>query len=110
MIVEKKTLVDQLTHFRKDFGLPNKMRAMILRHPELFYLSLKGLRNTVMLVEVFDNKGVLLEKDGTLVIKEKFMQLVWEGKKIKRENKKQRIYVNNLGKYDDGDNEEPNDR
>ncbi|KAK0592246.1 hypothetical protein LWI29_015722 [Acer saccharum] len=62
-----------------------------------------------MLVEVFDDKGALLEKDRTLVIKEKLMQLVQEGKKIRRENKKQRIYGNNLGKYDDGDNEEPND-
>ncbi|KAI9156326.1 hypothetical protein LWI28_004407 [Acer negundo] len=109
MMVEKKTLVDHLTHFRKDFRLPNKMRAMILRHPELFYVSLKGLRNTVMLVEAFDDKGVLLEKDGTLVIKEKLLQLVREGKRIRRENKKQRFYGNNLGKHDDGDNEEPND-
>ncbi|KAK1571392.1 hypothetical protein Q3G72_016151 [Acer saccharum] len=62
-----------------------------------------------MLVEVFDDKGALLEKDGTLVIKEKLMQLVQEGKRIRRENKKQRIYGNNLGKNDDGDNEEPND-
>ncbi|KAH7511535.1 hypothetical protein ACOSP7_032228 [Xanthoceras sorbifolium] len=109
MMVEKRTLVDHLTHFRKDFGLPNKLRALILRHPELFYVSLKGLRNSVMLVEAFDDKGVLLEKDETLVIKEKLMQLVREGKRIRRENRKQKIYGNNLGEYDDGGNEEPND-
>ncbi|KAJ0013294.1 hypothetical protein Pint_20143 [Pistacia integerrima] len=57
MMVEKRTLIDHLTHFRKEFGLPNKLRSMILRHPELFYVSLKGLRNSLMLVEYFDDKG-----------------------------------------------------
>ncbi|XWS09271.1 hypothetical protein CRYUN_Cryun40dG0071600 [Craigia yunnanensis] len=32
MMVEKRTLIDHLTHFRKEFGLPNKLRAMIVRH------------------------------------------------------------------------------
>ena len=36
MMVDKRTLIDYLTHFRKEFGLPNKLRAMIVRHPELF--------------------------------------------------------------------------
>uniref|UniRef100_M4FBY3 PORR domain-containing protein n=1 Tax=Brassica campestris TaxID=3711 RepID=M4FBY3_BRACM len=35
---EKRTLIDHLTHFRKEFALPNKLRALIVRHPELFYL------------------------------------------------------------------------
>ncbi|OMO71084.1 putative Zinc finger, Rad18-type [Corchorus capsularis] len=63
MMVEKRMLIDHLTHFRKEFGLPNKLRAMIVRHPELFYVSLKGLRDSVFLVEGFDDKGRLLEKD-----------------------------------------------
>ncbi|KAJ1401477.1 Plant organelle RNA recognition domain [Sesbania bispinosa] len=37
MTIEKRTLLDHLTHFRKEFGLPNKLRGMVVRHPELFY-------------------------------------------------------------------------
>lgn len=92
LMVEKRTLIDHLTHFRKEFGLSNKLRAMILRHPELFYVSPKGIRDSVMLVEGFDEKGVLLEKDETLVIKEKLMELIKEGKKMRRERRKQNIY------------------
>jgi hypothetical protein len=41
MTVEKRTLVDHLTHFRGDFGLPNRLHALLVRHPELFYVSIK---------------------------------------------------------------------
>ncbi|PPD78499.1 hypothetical protein GOBAR_DD24572 [Gossypium barbadense] len=94
MMVEKRTLIDHLTHFRKDFGLPNKLRAMIVRHPELFYVSLKGMRDSVFLVEGFDDKGVLLEKDESLVIRDQLMALVAEGKRIRREKRKARINGN----------------
>lgn len=94
MMVEKRTLIDHLTHFRKDFGLSNNLRAMILRHPELFYVSPKGIRNSVQLVEEFDEKGVLLKRDETLLIKEKLMELVREGKKMRRERRKQSIFGN----------------
>ncbi|XP_019168471.1 PREDICTED: protein ROOT PRIMORDIUM DEFECTIVE 1 [Ipomoea nil] len=87
MMVEKRTLVDHLTHFRKDFGLSNQLRAMLVRHPELFYVSLKGLRHSVFLVEGYDD-GRLKEKDELLVIKDKFMQLVREGKQLRREKRK----------------------
>ncbi|XP_044483421.1 protein WHAT'S THIS FACTOR 1 homolog, chloroplastic [Mangifera indica] len=100
MMVEKRTLIDHLTHFRKEFGLPNKLRALILRHPELFYVSLKGLRNSVLLVECFDDKGVLLEKDETLVIKEQLMELIREGKRMRRERRKNRIYGNYIDQND----------
>lgn len=99
MTVEKRTLIDHLTHFRKEFGLPNKLRAMIVRHPELFYVSLKGLRDYVLLVEGFDEKGRLLEKDKSLEIREKLMELVREGKRTRRERR--RAYKYNI---DNGDN------
>lgn len=87
MAVEKRTLVDHLTHFRKEFGLPNKLRGMIVRHPDMFYVSLKGQRDSVFLVEGYDDMGVLLEKDEILVIKDKLMELVWEGKRMRREKR-----------------------
>lgn len=88
MMVEKRTLVDHLTHFRKDFGLPNKLRGLLVRHPELFYVSLKGQRDSVFLVEGYDDKGVLLERDATTVTKELLLDLVNEGKRMRRERRR----------------------
>ncbi|GAV59522.1 PORR domain-containing protein [Cephalotus follicularis] len=102
MMVEKRTLMDHLTHFRKEFGLPNKSRAMIVRHPELFYLSLKGLRDSVFLGEAFDEKGALLEKDETMVIKDQWFKLVREGKNIRREKRKISINKDNIVDHDVG--------
>lgn len=85
MMVEKRTLVDHLTHFRKEFGLPNKLRAMLLRHPELFYVSLKGQRDSVFLVEGYDDKGTLLKKDESSIIKDLLLDLVKKGKWMRRE-------------------------
>lgn len=87
MTVEKRTLVDHLTHFRKEFGLSNKLRGMLVRHPELFYISLKGQRDSVFLVEGYSDKGRLLEKDDIMVIKDEMMKLVLQGKRLRRKEK-----------------------
>ncbi|KAL1353141.1 hypothetical protein HN51_017063 [Arachis hypogaea] len=91
MMIEKSTLIDHLTHFRKEFGLPNKLRAMIIRHPELFYVSLKGQRHSVFLVEGFGEKGELLEKDEILFLRNKWRDLVRESKRMRREGRRGRI-------------------
>lgn len=101
MTVEKRSLIDHLTHFRKEFGLPNKLRGMIVRHPELFYVSVKGLRDSVFLVECFDEKGMLSEKDETLAIKDRLMELVREAKRMRRERRKGNMYNNDTGDSDD---------
>ncbi|KAK4752406.1 hypothetical protein SAY87_021204 [Trapa incisa] len=88
MTVERRTLIDHLTHFRKDFGLPNKLRSMIIRHPELFYVSVKGQRDSVFLVEGFNDKGELLEREESLVIKHQLLELVREGKRFRREKRR----------------------
>nr|XP_043612229.1 protein WHAT'S THIS FACTOR 1, chloroplastic [Erigeron canadensis] len=87
MMVEKRTLVDHLTHFRKEFGLSNQLRAMLLRHPELFYVSLKGQRDSVFLVEGYDDKGTLLKKDESSIIKDLLLDMVKEGKWMRRERR-----------------------
>ncbi|TMW89632.1 hypothetical protein EJD97_016869 [Solanum chilense] len=87
MMVEKRTLVDHLTHFRKEFGLPNRLRAMLIRHPELFYVSKKGQRDSVFLVEGYDDRGKLLERDEMLVMKDHLMELVRKGKQMRRETR-----------------------
>ncbi|KAL1545255.1 protein WHAT'S THIS FACTOR 1, chloroplastic [Salvia divinorum] len=84
MTMEKRTLVDHLTHFRKEFGLSNKVRGMLVRHPELFYISLKGHRDSVFLVEGYSDKGRLLEKNDIMVIKDEMMKLVLQGKRLRR--------------------------
>jgi hypothetical protein len=103
MTVEKRTLIDHLTHFRKEFGLSNKLRGMIIRHPELFYVSLKGLRDSVFLVEGFDENGKLLENDRTSVIKDQLMKLVSEAKRLRRERRKRGKYGNDTGDSNDVD-------
>lgn len=91
MTTEKRSLVDHLTHFRKEFGLSNQLRGMLVRHPELFYVSLKGQRDSVFLVEGYSDKGRLLEKDGLLVIKDEMMKLVMQGKMLRREGRKEHV-------------------
>ncbi|XP_074306862.1 protein WHAT'S THIS FACTOR 1 homolog, chloroplastic [Silene latifolia] len=87
MTTEKRTLIDHLTHFRKDFGLPNKLRGMLFRHPELFYVCLKGQRHSVFLVEAYDDNGDLIQHEEPLAMKEQLLALVREGKRIRREKK-----------------------
>ncbi|KAI4358019.1 hypothetical protein L6164_001929 [Bauhinia variegata] len=101
MMLEKRTLIDHLTHFRKEFGLPNKLRGMILRHPELFYVSLKGQRDSVFLVEGFDEKGDLLDKDEVLALQDKWMKLVGESKRIRRERRTKARINSNVGSLTD---------
>lgn len=105
MMVEKRTLVDHFTHFRKEFRLSNKVRGMLVRHPELFYVSMKGQRDSVFLVEGYDDKGKLLEKDELLFAKERLMELVREGKKLRR---KRRLNGGDENDTDDEDSEYEN--
>lgn len=106
MTIEKRTLIDHLTHFRMEFGLPNRLRGMIVRHPELFYVSLKGQRDSVLLVEGYDEKGRLLEKNKSLEIREKLMELVREGKRTRREKRRARINDTEIDGFNgDRDNE-----
>uniref|UniRef100_A0A0D9W3G0 PORR domain-containing protein n=1 Tax=Leersia perrieri TaxID=77586 RepID=A0A0D9W3G0_9ORYZ len=103
MTVEKRTLVDNLTHFRRDFGLPNRLRALLVRHPELFYVSIKGVRHSVFLVEAFDDDGRLLVEDDMLVARDRLEELVREGKRMRRAKKKGHLA---LGGDSDEDDEE----
>jgi phosphopantothenoylcysteine synthetase/decarboxylase len=75
---EKKILVDHLTHFRRDFKFSQRIRAMLIRHPEYFYVSLKGTRDSVFLREAYDNTE-LKEKDPLVLLKERMAELVAKG-------------------------------
>ncbi|XVF73043.1 hypothetical protein PTKIN_Ptkin12aG0169800 [Pterospermum kingtungense] len=75
LTVEKRTLVDHLTHFREEFRFSQQLRGMIVRHPDVFYVSLKGDRDSVFLREAYRDSQ-LKDKDPLLLIKEKFRSLV----------------------------------
>lgn len=75
LTVEKRTLVDHLTHFREEFRFSQHLRGMIIRHPDMFYVSLKGERDSVFLREAYRDSQ-LINKDPLMVIKEKFRRLV----------------------------------
>ncbi|KAJ3675481.1 hypothetical protein LUZ60_004523 [Juncus effusus] len=88
MSLEKRTLIDHLTHFRKDFHLPNRLRALLVRHPEMFYVSIKGIRHSVFLVEAYNDDGKLIVQDELLKEKQRLMELVSEGKRMRRQRRK----------------------
>lgn len=75
LTLEKRTLVDHLTHFREEFRFSQQLRGMLIRHPDMFYISLKGDRDSVFLREAYCD-SVLIEKDKMLLIKEKLRALV----------------------------------
>ncbi|GFP91922.1 protein root primordium defective 1 [Phtheirospermum japonicum] len=75
LTLEKRTLVDHLTHFREEFRFSQQLRGMLIRHPDMFYVSLKGDRDSVFLREAYRDSQ-LIEKDKMLLIKEKFRALV----------------------------------
>ncbi|KAL5727074.1 pseudoprotein wtf element Wtf1 [Ranunculus cassubicifolius] len=75
LTIEKKTLVDHLTHFREEFKFSQQLRGMLIRHPEMFYVSLKGERDSVFLREAYRDSQ-LIDKDRMLILKEQFRALV----------------------------------
>lgn len=75
LTLEKRTLVDHLTHFREEFRFSQQLRGMLIRHPDMFYISLKGDRDSVFLREAYRNSQ-LIDKDRLLIIKEKLRALV----------------------------------
>ncbi|KNA22281.1 hypothetical protein SOVF_035250 [Spinacia oleracea] len=75
LTVEKRTLVDHLTHFREEFRFSQQLRGMLIRHPDLFYVSLKGDRDSVFLREAYRGSN-LVDKDRLLIVKEKMRALV----------------------------------
>lgn len=75
LATEKRTLVDHLTHFREEFRFSQQLRGMLIRHPDMFYVSLKGDRDSVFLREAYRNSE-LIDKDPLTLVKEKMRALV----------------------------------
>ncbi|KAG2381214.1 hypothetical protein LR48_Vigan11g173000 [Vigna angularis] len=75
LTLEKRTLVDHFTHFREEFRFSQQLRGMLIRHPDMFYVSLKGDRDSVFLREAYRDSQ-LVDKDRLLLVKEKLRVLV----------------------------------
>lgn len=74
----KKLSMVKLSHFKKEFGLPEKLNGMLLKHPGIFYVSNKYQVHTVLLREGYDGSE-LVHKDPLVVVKDKFGELMQQG-------------------------------
>ncbi|VFQ85117.1 unnamed protein product [Cuscuta campestris] len=74
----KKASIVKLGHFRREFCLPEKLNALLLKHPGIFYVSNRYQIYTVLLREAY-NGSELIEKDPLVAVKEKFGELMQEG-------------------------------
>lgn len=89
----KKLSIAKLSHFRREFCFPEKLNVLLLKHPGIFYVSNKYQMYTVVLREGY-NGSQLIEKDPLVVVKEKFGELMQEG----RHEYNRRHYLMNLEK------------
>ncbi|KAG8073706.1 hypothetical protein GUJ93_ZPchr0006g44496 [Zizania palustris] len=87
--LEKRLVTDHLTHFRREFVMPQKLMRLLLKHYGIFYVSERGRRLSVFLTESYDGPE-LIHKCPLVRWREKVLQLTgYRGK-----NK-------NLGKFDE---------
>lgn len=100
LTVEKKTLVDHLTHFREEFRFSQQLRGMLIRHPDMFYVSLKGARDSVFLREAYRG-SYLVDKNKLLLVKEKMRALVDIPQFPKRRTRKSDDEAKDLGDQQD---------
>ena len=79
---------------------------MVIRHPELFYLSEKGLRDSIFLREAYDGSE-LIAKDPFKEIFDDLRKLVVQGKKFQRiEQDLDRVEVDSFNEEEEEEEEE----
>lgn len=111
----KKVSIFKLEHFKKEFGLPDRLNLLLLRHPCIFYVSNRYNIYTVVLREAY--KGTeLIEKDPLVVVKQKLGELMQEGlheynqrrhlANLEKKRKKGEISLRTKKEEDDEDEEE----
>ncbi|GFQ07392.1 protein root primordium defective 1 [Phtheirospermum japonicum] len=83
--LEKRLVTDYLTHFRREFTMPQKLMRLLLKHLGIFYVSERGKRFSVFLNEAHDGSE-LIEKHPLICWREKVLSLV--GFRGKNKNKK----------------------
>uniref|UniRef100_A0A2P2Q7Q8 Protein ROOT PRIMORDIUM DEFECTIVE 1 isoform X1 n=1 Tax=Rhizophora mucronata TaxID=61149 RepID=A0A2P2Q7Q8_RHIMU len=74
----KKLSIMKLSHFTREFNLPEKLNVLLLKHPGIFYISNRYQIYTVLLREGYSGSE-LIDKDPLVVVKDKFGELMQEG-------------------------------
>ncbi|KAG1369793.1 protein WHAT'S THIS FACTOR 1, chloroplastic [Cocos nucifera] len=74
----KKASIVKLEHFKREFGLPERLNFLLLRQPCIFYVSNRYKIYTVVLREGYRGSE-LVEKDPLVVMKDKLGELMQEG-------------------------------
>ncbi|WOK95586.1 hypothetical protein Cni_G04293 [Canna indica] len=74
----KKASILKMEHFKREFGLPERLNLLLLRHPCIFYVSNRYKIYTVVLREAY-NGSELIDKDPLVVVKDKLGELMQEG-------------------------------
>ncbi|XP_074263722.1 protein WHAT'S THIS FACTOR 1 homolog, chloroplastic [Silene latifolia] len=74
----KKISIIKLTHFKREFALPEKLNVILLKHPGMFYVTNKYRTYTALLREAYSGSN-LIDKDPLVRVKEKFGELMQEG-------------------------------
>eukprot|EP00252_Welwitschia_mirabilis_P019107 TRINITY_DN4336_c0_g1_i2.p1 TRINITY_DN4336_c0_g1~~TRINITY_DN4336_c0_g1_i2.p1 ORF type:complete len:323 (-),score=77.29 TRINITY_DN4336_c0_g1_i2:343-1311(-) len=84
LTLEKKLPVYNVTLFKHEFKYFHKIRTLLLRHPDMFYISLRGGRDSVFLRAGYRGSE-LKEKSDLVVWKEKLQSLIsMRNKKIEK--------------------------
>ncbi|GER24808.1 ubiquitin carboxyl-terminal hydrolase family protein [Striga asiatica] len=82
--VHKRVPVDVLGKFCHEYRFSNAFASVFTRHSGIFYMSLKGKIQTAVLREAYKGEG-LVDRDPILEIKDKFIELLNEGQKMRAE-------------------------
>lgn len=78
--VGKRLVTDYLTHFRKEFVMPQKLMRLLLKHFGIFYVSERGKRFHVFINSAYQGSE-LIEKHPLIVWREKVLSFVGYRKK-----------------------------
>ncbi|CAN8252522.1 unnamed protein product [Cochlearia groenlandica] len=79
--LEKRLVTDHLTHFRREFVMPQKLMRIFLKHCGIFYVSERGKRFSVFLTEGYEDHE-LIEKCPLILWKEKLLKFIgYRGRK-----------------------------
>lgn len=83
----RRMAVPILGKFCDEYRFSNAFVSTFTRHSGIFYLSLKGGVKTAVLREAYD-KDELVDKDPLLLIKEKFVEMLHEGERLRLEQER----------------------
>ncbi|KAH6835413.1 Ubiquitin carboxyl-terminal hydrolase family protein [Perilla frutescens var. hirtella] len=79
--IDKRLVTDYLTHFRREFNMPQKLMRLLLKHCGIFYVSERGKRFSAFLNEAYHGSE-LIQKHPLILWREKVLsQVGFRGKK-----------------------------